>query len=178
MQGPKKLVPALTAGQILAQELASLARKDRLAPHLRWLAHRGRPTEAGNAPKTKWAATTSAPLGRVEILLSLSSPLLQERLCSHQAAIGLVRRFTIGARAARKRCGQSAGLCYRTEREKGGHLPFLPHGAAAFRAFQRVVVAAAAQVLAWFHIAMRFKNLKHIAEGLNGGLVGSIGHAA
>lgn len=60
--------------------------------------------------------------------------------------------------------GQNTAVTVLTDRDSG------------LRAVQRHVTPQAEHVLDWFHIAMRFENLKQVAKGINGLTEGAIRH--
>ncbi|MBV9306911.1 MAG: transposase [Acidobacteriaceae bacterium] len=50
----------------------------------------------------------------------------------------------------------------------------LTDGEAGLRSMQRQVAPRAEHILDWFHIALRFENLKQVAKGINGLTEGAV----
>jgi hypothetical protein len=57
---------------------------------------------------------------------------------------------------------------------KSTSVTVLTDGAAGLRAIQRRVAPEAEHVLDWFHVGMRFENLKQVAKGINGFTDGAV----
>ena len=56
----------------------------------------------------------------------------------------------------------------RERKHLGDRSYFLTDGDAGLRGIQRRVAPEAEHVLDWFHVGMRFENLKQVAKGING----------
>lgn len=83
-----------------------------------------------------------------------------------------VRNGSSETLAATRRALQQHGVDQRTT------VTVLTDGDAGLRAVQRTVAPEAEHVLDWFHISMKFQNLKQVAQGINGlNEVSLLGHA-